>query len=386
MKRKISILGSTGSIGKQALEVVDSLPEQFEIYGLTAGANIDVLRNQINKYKPEVVSVKDEELAYKLVNEFEDIRVLWGEEGLIEIAQNAENNVVLVAVAGLAGLYPTLAAINNKIDVALANKETLVAAGNIVMDRARKNNVNILPVDSEHSAIHQCIDGRICPEIRKLIITGSGGPFRNKSAQEIENATVEETLSHPRWSMGDKITVDSATLMNKGLEVIEAHWLFNINYSNIDVVIHPQSIVHSAVEYMDGSVIAQLGIPSMHIPIQYALTYPERYEGLKTGSLNLIETAKLEFEKPDLTRFPCLKLAYEAGIKGGTYPAVLNAANEEAVYAFLNKKIRLTDIAKIVENVLEIHTNIENPDLKDIISSDNWAREFVKENLKSYFS
>ena len=254
------------------------------------------------------------------------------------------------------------------------------------MERARKNNVNILPVDSEHSAIHQCIDGRICPEIRKLIITGSGGPFRNKSAQQIENATVEETLSHPRWSMGDKITVDSATLMNKGLEVIEAHWLFNINYSNIDVVIHPQSIVHSAVEYIDGSVIAQLGIPSMHIPIQYALTYPERYEGLKTGSLNLIETAKLEFEKPDLTRFPCLKLAYEAGIKGGTYPAVLNAANEEAVYAFLNKQIRLTDIAKIVENVLEIHTNIENPDLKDIISSDNWAREFVKESLKSYFS
>ncbi|OGI21737.1 MAG: 1-deoxy-D-xylulose-5-phosphate reductoisomerase [Candidatus Melainabacteria bacterium RIFOXYA12_FULL_32_12] len=381
MKRKISILGSTGSIGKQALEVVDSLPEQFEIYGLAAGANIEILKEQINKYKPEAVSVKNEELADQLANQYKDIKILWGDEGLIEIAQNAENNTVLVAVAGLAGLYPTLAAINNNVDVALANKETLVAAGSIVMERAKKNNVKILPVDSEHSAIHQCIDGRISPEIRKLIVTGSGGPFRGKSFEEMDKATVEETLSHPRWSMGDKITVDSATLMNKGLEVIEAHWLFDIDYNNIDVVIHPQSIVHSAVEFLDGSVIAQLGIPSMHIPIQYALTYPERYKGLETGSLNLIEAAKLEFEAPDLTKFPCLKLAYEAGIKGGTYPAVLNAANEEAVYAFLNKKIKLTDIVKIVEKTLEAHINIENPDLKDIINSDTWAREFVKETF-----
>lgn len=381
MKRKISILGSTGSIGKQALEVVDSMPDRLEIYGLAAGENINVLKEQINKYNPEVVSVKSEKLANQLRHEFKNKEILWGNEGLIEIAQCSENNIILVAVTGLTGLYPTLAAINNGIDVALANKETLVAAGNIVMERAKKNNIRILPVDSEHSAIYQCIDSKNYSQIRKLIITGSGGPFRQKSLEEMRLATVEETLAHPNWLMGNKITVDSATLMNKGLEAIEAHWLFDVDYKNIEVVIHPQSMVHSAVEFLDGSVIAQLGMPSMHIPVQYALTYPERYEGIKTGSLNFTEIAGLEFEKPDLDRFPCLKLAYEAGIKGGTYPAALNALNEEAVHAFLNKKIKLVDIVKIVENGLEEHKNINNPDLKDIIFSDNQAREFVKKFL-----
>lgn len=378
MKEKISILGSTGSIGRQALEVVSSLPDIFEIYGLAAGENIELLKEQIYKYNPEIVSVKDEKTAETLQKEIKHIPVLCEKEGLIEIASNAENNLILIAVNGVTGLYPTLAAINNRINVALANKETLVSAGNIVMERAKKNDVKILPVDSEHSAIFQCIDGKDESQIKKIIMTGSGGPFRNKTLAEMSKATKEETLAHPRWSMGNKITIDSATLMNKGLEVIEAHWLFNVDYSNIEVVIHPESIMHSAVEFIDGSVIAQLGIPSMHIPIQYALTYPQRFEGLKTDSMNFTKASSLHFEKPDFERFPCLKLAYEAGIKGGTYPAVLNAANEIAVYAFLDGKIKLIQIANLVEKVLEEHKCVETPDLKDIIESDEWAREFAE--------
>ena len=380
MKKKISILGSTGSIGRQALEVVEGLPENFEIYGLSAGKNIEVLKDQINKFHPEVVCVKDEKIAYNLAKQVKDIKILHGDEGLIEISQNKINNLVLVAVTGLTGLLPTLAAINNNIDIALANKETLVSAGSIVMERARINNVNILPVDSEHSAIHQC-SGSNFFQIKKLILTGSGGPFRTKTAFEIENATLEQTLSHPKWSMGHKITVDSATLMNKGLEVIEAHWLFNKDYNDIEVVIHPQSIIHSAVEFLDGSIIAQLGVPSMHIPIQYALTYPERIEGIKSESLSLTKIKHLDFEEPDTNKFPCLKLAYEAGIKGGTYPAVLNAINEEAVYLFLSGKIKLSDISKIVEKGLEAHKNNCNPELKDIIAADLWARNYIQEIL-----
>lgn len=382
MIKQISILGSTGSIGKQTLEVVDSLPDQFKIYGLAAGTNIDDLKAQIEKYKPEIVSVKDEQTALMLKKEIAGIQIVWGKEGLIEIAGSGENNLVLVAVSGITGLFPTLAAINSKVDIALANKETLVAAGNIVMDRAMKNNVSILPVDSEHSAIHQCLCYKKPDQIKKLIITGSGGPFREKTIAEMSKATVKETLAHPRWSMGDKISVDSATLMNKGLEVIEAHWLFGTAYDDIEVVIHPQSIVHSAIEFKDGSVIAQMGIPSMHIPIQYALTHPDRYEGLKTSSFSLTEAVRLDFEKPDPDKFPCLKLAYEAGKKGDTYPVVLNAVNEEAVYAFLDNKICLTDIAKIVEKGLEAHTRIKNPSLDDIIHVDIRAREFTKEILK----
>lgn len=383
MSKQISILGSTGSIGKQALEVVDSLPDHFKIYGLAAGANIEILIEQIKKYKPEVVSVKDETTATLLSKEISGIEILYGNEGLIEIAGSGENNLVLVAVTGITGLFPTLAAINNKIDIALANKETLVAAGNIVMERATRNSVSIIPVDSEHSAIHQCLNYQSPELINKLIITASGGPFRTKSIEEIQKATVEETLTHPKWSMGDKISVDSATLMNKGLEVIEAHWLFGTDYENIEVVIHPQSIIHSAVEFNDGSVIAQMGVPSMHIPIQYALTFPDRYRGLKTNSLSLTEIAKLDFELPDLNKFPCLRLAYEAGKKGDTYPVVLNAANEEAVYEFLNKKISLTDIAKTVEKCLESHNSIKNPNLDDIIQVDDWARKFSQEILQA---
>lgn len=382
MKKKISILGSTGSIGKQALETVDCLQDKFEIVGLAAGSNLEEFKKQVAKYNPEFISVKTQELAQELQKDIKNKEILWGNEGLVEIAKNLQNDIVLVAVTGLNGLFPVLAAIDNGIDIALANKETLVAAGNIVMKKAQQKNVKILPVDSEHSAIFQCLNSRNFLNAQKLIITGSGGPFRDKSLEEIKAATVEATLNHPNWSMGDKITVDSATLMNKGLEVIEAYWLFGIDYKNIEVVIHPQSIVHSAVEFLDGSVIAQMGLPSMHIPIQYALTYPDTFEGIKTGTMDFAQIGRLEFEKPDLNKFPCLNLAYEAGIKGGTCPTVLNASNEEAVYAFLRGEIKLTEIYSIVYKALEQHNNIQNPELKDIIEADMEARIFAQKLLK----
>ena len=378
MKKKISILGSTGSIGKQALEVVDCLQERFEIVGLAAGSNLEEFKKQITKYNPEFVSVKTAELALELKKDIKNKEILWGNDGLVEIAKNTQNDIILSAVTGLNGLFPVLAAVDKGIDIALANKETLVAAGNIVMNKAKEKNVKILPVDSEHSAIFQCLASRNFSNAKKLTITGSGGPFRNKSPEEIKYATLEETLAHPNWSMGDKITVDSATLMNKGLEVIEAHRLFGIDYKNIEVVIHPQSIVHSAVEFLDGSVIAQMGLPSMHIPIQYALTYPETFEGIKTGTMDFAQISKLEFEKPDLEKFPCLTLAYEAGIKDGTYPTVLNASNEEAVLAFLKGKIKLTEIYNIVYKALEQHNSIQNPELKDIIETDKETRIFTR--------
>lgn len=376
MKKKISILGSTGSIGRQALEVIESLPDKFEIIGLAAGNNIELLKEQVKKFKPQMVSVKTEYLAAKLGKD-----VMWGTEGLNKIAGSRQNDIVLMAVTGVNGLEPTIIAIENGIDIALANKETLVAAGSIITKKALTNNVSIIPVDSEHSAIYQCINSREAAQVRKIILTASGGPFRTKPLAEIERATVNSTLSHPKWSMGEKITVDSATLMNKGLEVIEAHWLFGVDYKDIEVVIHPQSIMHGAVEFKDGSYIAQMGLPSMHIPIQYALTYPDTHEGLKTGTLDLTEISKLEFEKPDLERFPCLELAYQAGKKGGTYPAALNAINEEAVYAFLEGKIKLTDIAKIVEKGLSEHKTTENPTLEQILEADRTGREFVREAL-----
>lgn len=371
MAKKISILGSTGSIGRQALEVIDSLPGRFEIVGLAAGNNIELLKEQIKKYNPKMVSAKTPELAKELGKD-----TLYGVEGLNRIAGSTENDIVLMAVTGINGLEPTITALNKNITVALANKETLVAAGNIIKDKSK-----IIPVDSEHSAIFQCLNGK---KPRKIILTASGGPFRTKPLEEIEHATVETALAHPKWSMGNKITVDSATLMNKGLEVIEAHWLFGLDYDDIEVVIHPQSIVHGAAEFADGSLIAQMGLPSMHIPIQYALTYPERVEGIKTDTLSLSGISKLEFEMPDLEKFPCLGLAYEAGKKGGTYPAALNSLNEEAVYAFLRGEIRLTDIAKIVTRGLEQHKNIQNPTLEDILGVDMESRALVKEFLAGF--
>lgn len=371
--KKIAILGSTGSIGTQALEVTDKIPEEFEVIALSAGNNIGLISKQIEKYKPKLVSVKTKEDADFLQKKYLNTRIVFGEDGLLTIAGLNEIDILLVAVSGKIGLKPTITAIKNKKDIALANKETLVMAGDIVMKLAKENNVKILPVDSEHSAIFQCLNKR--SEVKHLIITSSGGPFRTATKEEMEKADLTQALAHPRWNMGRKITVDSATLMNKGLEVIEAHHLFDFNYDDIKVVVHPQSYVHSAVEYVDGSIIAQIGNPSMHIPIQYALTYPERVEGIETESFDFIKAAKLEFYEPDFEKFPSLALAFEAGKRGGTYPVCMNAANEEAVFAFLDGKIRFTDIYKITKKVFDDYEPIQNPQIDDIISEDEKVRE-----------
>lgn len=366
MRRRISILGSTGSIGRQALEVIEKLQDKFEIIALTGGSNIDLLNEQINKFKPKY--------AYSAKpSEIEGAKYL----SLEEICSNKENDIILVAVSGKIGLKPTITAINNGIDIALANKETLVMAGDIVMPLAKEKCVNIIPVDSEHCAIHQCI--KDLAQVDKLIITASGGPFLNKSIDIMKQATVEEALAHPRWDMGRKITVDSATLMNKGLEVIEAHHLFNMSYDKIDVVIHPQSIVHSAIEYVDGSIIAQIGLPSMHIPIQYAITYPERFEGIKSRSFSFSEIARLDFEKPDYNKFRALNIAYNCGRIGGTSTVCMNAANEEAVFAFLEGKIKLFNIIESVEKMLETHTVIKTPSLDEILEIDKEIRIKTRE-------
>jgi len=371
-KKKISILGSTGSIGTQALEVIEKLPEKFEILALSGGDNIALLMQQIQKFKPKFVCARSNAARIEMESRFPEIKFLCGDEGLEEICSNTDNDLIVVAVSGRTGLKPTLTAIKNKINIALANKETLVMAGDIVMNAAKDNGVSILPIDSEHCAIHQCI--KELSDVRKLIITASGGPFLHKSIEEIKSATVEETLAHPKWNMGKKITVDSATLMNKGLEVIEAHHLFGTSYDNIEVIVHPQSIIHSAIEYVDGSVIAQIGLPSMHIPIQYALTYPERVEGIKSESFSFLEAKRFDFSEPDLIKFPCLKFAYEAGRVGGSAPICLNSANEEAVFAFLKGKIKLFKISEIVEEMLSNHNVIQNPTIDEILEIDNELR------------
>lgn len=372
MKKKITIIGSTGSIGTQALEVIEKISDEFEIIGLAAGSNVDLLNKQIEKFHPKTVCLgKKGEITDK------SVKVLYGDEGLEELCSNKENDIILVAVSGKIGLRPTISAIKNGINIALANKETLVMAGDIVTKLAKDYNVKILPVDSEHSAIHQCIKN--ISQVSKLIITASGGPFLHKTVEDMKNATVEQTLKHPRWNMGRKITVDSATLMNKGLEVIEAHHLFGFDYEKIEVVVHPQSIVHSAVEYADGSVIAQLGLPSMHIPIQYAITYPNRIEGIKSKSFSFAEIAHLDFEKPDFEKFPTVKLAYQAGKEGGSATICLNAANEEAVFAFLDNKIKLFDIYAITEKMYNAHNIVKNPSIDEIFAIDEEIRIKTRE-------
>lgn len=366
MKKKISILGSTGSIGRQALEVIEKLKDKFEIVALTAGSNTELLNEQIKKFKPKYAYAEK-------INEIEGAKPL----SLDEICSNKENDIILVAVSGRIGLKPTITAINNGIDIALANKETLVMAGDIVMPLAKEKGVKIVPVDSEHCAIHQCI--KDIAQVDKLIITASGGPFLKKTVEDMKNATVEQALAHPRWNMGRKITVDSATLMNKGLEVIEAHHLFNMDYDDIQVVVHPQSIVHSAIEYVDGSVIAQLGLPSMHIPIQYAITYPERYEGIKSKSFSFAEIARLDFEEPDWDKFKALKLAYNAGRVGGSATVCLNASNEEAVFAFLKGQIKLFDIIDSVEKMMTQHKIVKSPDIDEIFAIDEEIRRKTRE-------
>ena len=384
-KKKISIIGSTGSIGTQALEVIEKLQDKFEIIALAGGNNIDLLLEQAEKFKPKYICCNKTE-NHKILKQVQNDKnfqgkVLHGTEGLEEICSNKENDIILVACSGRIGLKPTLKAIENGIDIALANKETLVMAGDIVMEKAKQNNVKIIPVDSEHSAIHQCI--KDISQVEKLIITASGGPFLKKSIEEMKSATVEQTLAHPRWNMGKKITVDSATLMNKGLEIIEAHHLFGIDYDDIEVVIHPQSIVHSAIEYKDGSVVAQLGLPSMHIPIQYAISYPERFEGIKSKSFSFSEIARLDFEKPDYEKFPTVQLAFKAGKIGGTATTCLNAANEEAVFAFLEGKIKLYQIYEITKKIFDEHKIIQNPTIEEIFETDNSTREKTKQLIEN---
>ena len=382
--KKVTILGSTGSIGRQTLEVIEKLEEDYIIEGLSCGQNIELLKLQIEKFHPSFVCVENKEDALKLKEIFKNIKFLYGEEGLLELASNNDNNILVVALSGKAGLKPTIAAIKNGINVALANKETLVTAGEIVMQLARQNKIELLPVDSEHSAIFQCLKGNNRSSINKLLITASGGPFLNKTEEDMRHAKLNEVLSHPKWNMGKKITVDSATLMNKGLEVIEAHHLFDIDYDKINVVIHPQSIIHSAVEYCDGSVIAQMGLPSMHIPIQYALTYPERVQGIKTNSFNLQKCVNLSFYEPDYIKFPLLKLAYNLGKEGGTMPLCMNAANEEAVLAFLKGKIKFFDINNIVLKMVENYNNIKKPSIDDIFEEDKKVRMKTLDLLKSF--
>ncbi len=375
--KKIAILGSTGSIGTQTLEVCENLPN-VQVMGLSVNKNIKLAEEQIRKYKPKLVSVADEECGklLKVAVADTDTKIVCGKESVSQVSTMAEIDTVVTSIVGIAGLVPTMDAIKNGVNIALANKETLVTAGNIVTDSAKEHNVSILPVDSEHSAIFQCIGNHTNSQINRLIITASGGSFYGKTHDELKNATVNDALNHPNWSMGQKITIDSATLMNKGLEVIEAHWLFNMDYENIDVVVHRESIVHSLVEFKDKSILAQMGLPDMKLPIHYALCYPDRVPSA-IKQLNLADIGKLTFAKPDYDTFKCLKLAIEAGKTGGTAPTVLNGANEVAVELFLKGKIKFNNIAEIVSDALLNHKNILNPNLSDIIETDQETRKEV---------
>lgn len=382
--KKISILGSTGSIGTQTLDVVRKNRDKFEVVAISANSSINLLLEQIKEFKPRYVAVYNENSAKelkKMIPSDIKIEVLSGMEGLITISSLDEIDVLLTAIVGMIGLVPTLEAIKKGKTIALANKETLVTAGQLVMEEAKKRNVAILPVDSEHSAIFQCLNGESKKEIESIILTASGGPFRGKSKNDLINVTKNEALKHPNWSMGRKISIDSSTLMNKGLEVIEAKWLFDVNSDKIDVVVHPQSIIHSMVQFVDSSIIAQMGCPDMKLPIQYALTYPERILN-DFERLDFSKLSSLTFEKPDLNTFPCLKLAYDSLNMGGTYSAVLNAANEVLVNEFLEDKIKFYDIPYYIEKTLDAHKSIEKPTLEEILYTDNWSREFVKKCIK----
>ncbi|AJF06974.1 1-deoxy-D-xylulose-5-phosphate reductoisomerase [Geoalkalibacter subterraneus] len=373
--KNLVILGSTGSIGVNALDIVAAHPDKYRVVALTAGNNIDLLHEQIRAFRPEIVAVLSESQAKELRRRLgpQGPEVLSGVQGLVACATHGNADMVVSAIVGAAGLVPTMAAIEAGKDIALANKETLVCAGSLVMSRALEKEVRIFPVDSEHSAIFQSLEGHRKHDVRRLILTASGGPFCNRSLAELSHVTPGDALNHPNWEMGRKITIDSATMMNKGLEVIEAHWLFDLPAERLDVHIHPQSIVHSMVEYIDGSVIAQMGVPDMRTPIAYALSYPERLP-LKIPALDLCELGTLTFEKPDTQKFSCLKLAYDALREGGSAPAVLNAANEVAVEAFLNGGISFLNISRIIASVLELPREDEIEHIDDVLRVDRWAR------------
>ncbi|HYP02151.1 MAG TPA: 1-deoxy-D-xylulose-5-phosphate reductoisomerase [Pyrinomonadaceae bacterium] len=390
-RRGISILGSTGSIGCNTLRVVDAFADDFQIVALAAGRNTVKLSEQIARYRPELVSVETEEGAAELRAELRRTqtpappRILSGETGLVEVATHERADCVVSATVGAVGFVPTLRALEAGKRVALANKETLVIAGELMTRAAEKSGAELLPVDSEHNALHQCLRGERRAEVRRLVLTASGGPFRTKTRREIENATIEEAMRHPTWEMGAKITIDCATLMNKGLEVIEARWLFGFEADQIDVVVHPESIVHSMIELVDGSVIAQLGITDMRHAIQYALTYPER-RACQLPRLDLTRLSALHFDAPDTERFPCLALAYRALSAGGTYPAALNAANEVAVGAFLDERIRLTDIPRVIESVLDGHVSRPADNLDTVLETDAAARRGAEDEIASLIS
>ena len=376
MAKCISILGSTGSIGTQALQVVSVLG--IKVIALTANKNIDLVEKQAREFNPKLVSVTNEQDAIELARRLSDTdtEVVWGVDGLVKAATMEETDTVLTAVVGISGLIPTLSAIKAGKNIALANKETLVTAGSLVMKEAMINEVSIIPVDSEHSAIFQALQGNNIKDVERLIITASGGPFRGMSKDQLSKVTLDDALRHPNWNMGKKITIDSATLMNKGLEVIEAKYLFDIHVDKIDVVVHPQSIIHSMVEYIDGSIIAQMGVPSMLIPIQYALTFPERRKN-SFIRLDFTKTGTLNFEQPNLDSFPCLRLAFDALAAGGNATVVLNAANELAVELFLQSKISFIDIPILIENSLKNYNHIINPNIDDIIDTDRICRKFI---------
>ena len=373
--KKISLLGSTGSIGTNVLDVIERNPEKFQILGMSAGSNIDLFAKQIRKFKPRVVALFDTKKIPTLKEQIADldIEILSGEEGTIAVATLPEADVVVSGVMGSAGLLPAIHALKSGKNLALANKETLVIAGELVLREAKKTNSQIIPIDSEHSAIFQVLNGEKKERIKKIILTASGGPFRTFSLGEMETVTVKDALKHPNWDMGAKITIDSSTMMNKGLEYIEAKWLFGVN-TPVEIIVHAQSIIHSMIEFVDTSILAQLGIPDMRVPIAYALTYPDRFE-CDLPSLDLTTMGNLTFEAPDFERFPCLRLAIDAMEIGKTMPAVLNAANEIAVQAFLEELISYKDIAELIRMVMQNHNPSPLKELQDVLIADRWARE-----------
>ncbi len=375
--KRIAILGSTGSIGTQTLEIVRENPD-LKVVGLAAGANIDLFEKQVREFKPRLVSLRDEaacrELKVRLADL--DVEIISGMDGLLGIAEMEESEVLVTAIVGMIGIRPTIAAINKHKDIALANKETLVTAGHIIMPLAAKMGVSILPVDSEHSAIFQSMQGENRERVSKLLITASGGPFRGSTRKELENVRLEDALKHPNWSMGNKITIDSATLVNKGLEVMEAKWLFDMDLERIQVVVHPQSIIHSMVEYVDGGIMAQLGTPDMKLPIQYALFYPDR-RPMEGKRVDFYELGSITFERPDMETFTGLKLALRAAAEGGSLPTVFNAANEKAVSLFLDRKVSFLQIPEIIEMCMDSHRKIENPDVDAILRTEQETYELI---------
>ena len=377
--KKIAILGSTGSIGTQTLDVVREHSDELQVVALAAGSNKERLKEQIKEFHPKLVSLSDEKKAQELKEELagEQVEVVCGMEGLIEVAGADSADVVVTAVVGMMGILPTMEAIKKGKDIALANKETLVTAGHLIIPMAKEYGVSILPVDSEHSAIFQSLQGEPKAALDKILLTASGGPFRGKSAEFLETVTLEDALNHPNWSMGPKITIDSSTMVNKGLEVMEAKWLFGVDYSQIEVVIQPQSIIHSMVQYVDGAIIAQVGTPDMRVPIEYALFYPER-RSLSGDRLDFSKLSQITFEKPDYKVFRGLSLAIEAGKTGGTMPTVFNAANERAVAKFLKGEIKYTDIVRSIEKCMDAHKVSAHPDLEEILATEQWVYSILQ--------